>query len=137
MDADELREALELEEKKVAELRAQLALKQVEERLRQITTEYSETTAGRQARALLMSLQKSNADVQRGQFDVRFGEKRSFDEGDADTRFRRSQDRLDPQPQPASDGLNSGAEDSFFPGDVDSATPSPSDADVNDFDNDF
>lgn len=88
MDEQALRKALQLEEKKVAELRAQQALRQVEERLQQITSEYPETEAGRRAGRLLHQLQNPAVDRGFRSFD-------DFDSGPSDDVDRFSRDADD------------------------------------------
>ncbi len=58
MGEDALREAVETEEKSVAELRAHQALKKVQQELERIGDEYSDTIAGQHAAVLLSQLQQ-------------------------------------------------------------------------------
>jgi|GEM_PF-2208106 len=75
MDEAALREAVESEEKSVAELRARQALKKVEQELERIADEYSETTAGQQSvevHKLLQSLSRNGRTKSHGTSDGRF-----------------------------------------------------------------
>ncbi len=86
MDEDALREAVESEEKSVAELRAHQAVKKVEQELERIADEYSDTAAGQHAVVVFNQLQHLNRNGRARPHDDfsddHFDDDRRFDDTD-------------------------------------------------------